>query len=244
MRTTQHRSKSLPRKLLTWGEENPKLAKAVNWYQVGLNLMPTKKLCPYQTEGCTAPCLVHQGRGAMASIINARMLRNWILENHPAMFSDTIHTELLNAKRRAEKKQLLLLARMNLTSDKIWYKDKLFKQWYDIEGIWFEEYTKIPIRYYKNKPDHMHLTFSRSESNMVDCWEALNHGVNVAVVMEKEDGTWPQSWMGYPTLDGDVSDERIDDPKGHWVLLKPKGTIKTDTTGMVVRKEEWNAKSA
>ena len=229
-----------PRKLLTWGEENPKLNKATRWYQVGLNLLPTKKLCPYQTEGCTTPCLVHQGRGRIDNVTKARAKRNWLLDHHPDLFNTMVHRELVNAKKRADKKHLPLLARMNLTSDKMWYRDPKFKSWYDIDGIWFEEYTKIPIRYYSNKPMNLHLTFSRSESNMADCYEALNHGVNVAVVMEKEDGEWPQSWMGYPTLDGDASDERVDDPKGHWVLLTPKGTMKNDTTGMVVRKGQWS----
>ena len=232
--------KSLPHKLLTWGEENPKLNKAKHWYQVGLNLIPDNLNCPYKTIGCSEPCLVHQGRGRMSNVFQARQYRNWLMLNKPDWFAKQIKKELINAKKRADKKYKLLLARMNLTSDRMWYKLKPFSDWYSIEGIWFEEYTKIPIRYYKNKPINMHLTFSRSESNMADCFEALNHGVNVAVVMEKEDGEWPQHWMGYPTLDGDISDVRIDDPKGHWVLLNPKGTMKHDTTGMVVRKETWN----
>lgn len=53
--------------------------------------------------------------------------------------------------------------------------------------------------------------------------------MNVAAVFHK----LPETWLGYPVMDGDDSDLRFLDPKGHIVGLKSKGQAKHDTSGFV-----------
>jgi hypothetical protein len=53
----------------------------------------------------------------------------------------------------------------------------------------------------------------------------------VAVVFDK----LPETYLGKPVIDGDVSDLRFLDPKGVIVGLKAKGKAKKDSSGFVVK---------
>jgi hypothetical protein len=49
-------------------------------------------------------------------------------------------------------------------------------------------------------------------------------------------GAFPQTWNGFPVIDGDAHDLRHLDPRGCVVALSPKGTrAKRDASGFVVR---------
>jgi hypothetical protein len=47
-------------------------------------------------------------------------------------------------------------------------------------------------------------------------------------------GKIPDSWEGFPTLDGDKNDLRFLDQKNSVVALKAKGKAKKDASGFVV----------
>ena len=100
----------------------------------------------------------------------------------------------------------------------------------------FYDYTKIPNPQRRTLSNY-HITFSKSENNLKDCLVALENGVNVAVVFEKE---LPKKYLGYEVVNGDETDLRFLDKKkrngtGVIVGLKAKGRAKLDATGFVVR---------
>ena len=76
-----------------------------------------------------------------------------------------------------------------------------------------------------------HVTFSRSETNEVDCLKALSVGINVAVVFRNK---LPKTWNGFDVIDGDETDARFLDRSGVVVGLTAKGKGKKDKTGFVV----------
>jgi hypothetical protein len=98
----------------------------------------------------------------------------------------------------------------------------------------FVDYTKNPLRFNRKLPDNYYLTFSRSEVNEADCLALLARGVNVAVIFA---GAFPESWHGFPVINGDLHDLRHLDPRGGYVVgLSPKGhKAKRDKRGFVVR---------
>jgi hypothetical protein len=99
--------------------------------------------------------------------------------------------------------------------------------------VQFVDYTKNPLRFNRSLPVNYDLTFSRSEVNEEHCKAVLATGRNVAVIFG--DGL-PETWNGYPVIDGDEHDLRHLDPKGVVVGLSPKGNkAKRSTNGFVVR---------
>ena len=78
------------------------------------------------------------------------------------------------------------------------------------------------------------MTFSRSEHNWNDCEKALSMGVNVAVVFGN-DSLKPETFKGYPVLDGDKTDIEMLKVSGFILALRAKGRAQKDTTGFVVR---------
>ncbi len=59
----------------------------------------------------------------------------------------------------------------------------------------------------------------------------LSNGINVAVVFKDK---LPAEFLGFPVIDGDISDTRFLDSQGVIVGLKAKGKAKQDTSGFVV----------
>jgi hypothetical protein len=86
-------------------------------------------------------------------------------------------------------------------------------------------------------PANYHLTFSRSESNEVECREVLLAGGNVAVVFRAR--PFPSRHLGFPVIDGDETDLRFLDPSGVVVGLSAKGSAKNDESGFVVDTSRW-----
>src|SRR5262249_55958 len=67
------------------------------------------------------------------------------------------------------------------------------------------------------------LTFSRTEANEAECFEALAHGVNVAVIFDTKRGrALPSTFYGMPVVDGDLTDLRYLDPRGVVIGLRAK----------------------
>jgi hypothetical protein len=97
----------------------------------------------------------------------------------------------------------------------------------------FVDYTKSPQRLAR-KPANLDLTLSYSVTNSAACIDALSNGHNVAMIFA---GGLPESFAGFPVIDGDIHDLRHLDPKGGYIVgLSPKGNkAKKDASGFVVR---------
>lgn len=180
--------------------------------------MSRAKLCPYSSDDCFKLCLVSAGRGIMAPVIESRARKTDYFLNDRKAFIDQLREEIKALVKRAKRKNLKLAIRLNGTSDILWEKlSTLIQEFPDVQ---FYDYTKIPIRY-RGKLANYHLTFSYSGDNWSDCVEALNAGVNVAVVFA---GDIPTVWRNRPVIDGTTHDARfLDNIQGGFVGLCTKG---------------------
>ena len=243
-------SVSRPRRLLTIGLESPKVGKGQEEFHV---LTAVLHLSPYDLAGagnvcasaspeCVALCLNTAGRGGMPGpyfgdmIHGARKARTrWYFEDR-AGFLDKLRGEIRMLERRAKRKGWKLAIRVNGTSDLPGLALALAEEFPHVQ---FYDYTKHP-QPWKRVRHNYHLTFSRSERNAREVLEALKNGVNVAVVFStRKSQPLPETFLGRPVVDGDVTDLRFLDPKGAdgkglIIGLRAKGKARKGTWGFVV----------
>lgn len=232
-------------------DDNAKAAKAAAFgYLNGIHyLAPAEvggvgNLCAHASAGCLALCLGwfsgHAAIGESNNVRDSRIAKTRrFMHERPAYMVDVVRSiEGLQVKAAARKVKLCI--RMNGSSDVPWESIKtasgrsLLEQF---PGVQFVDYTKSVKRALRHArgelPANYHLTFSRSETNHLECLWVLEAGGNVAVVSSL---ARPAMWHGFPTVDGDLSDLRHLDPRGHVVWLSPKGAkAKADKSGFVVR---------
>src|SRR5262245_8804254 len=235
--------------LFTRGTANAKTRKGLKRAGVDtliLHLAPAfeagvgRSVCTSSSIGCEGLCLYRSGR---ADILAPGQTTNAILERriertreywaNPAAFVDRLAYEIELAKRRAVKNGREFVVRVNGTSDLPKVAMELAARFPDVR---FYDYTKH-ARPWTRLLANYHLTFSRTEANDAACFDALAHGVNVAVIFDTKRGQeLPVSYYGVPVLDGDTDDLRYLDPVGVVIGLRAKGKrAKADATGMVVR---------
>jgi len=197
------------------------------------NMISKKTLCPFASEGCKAACLNTAGRGQLHMmqdgvhrVQDARALRTIWYERDRTSFMVQLEKEIAKFITYAKGKGLKPAIRLNGTSDILWERTGIISKFPKVQ---FYDYTKIPNR--KDLPNNYHLTFSAVEDNDVYSQQTLDAGTNVAAVFDE----LPDSWLGYPVLDGDKSDLRFLDAKNHVVGLIAKGSAKGDTSGFVKR---------
>jgi hypothetical protein len=201
-------------------------------------------LCAFASPGCIALCLGwfsgHAAIGESNNVRDSRIAKTRrFMHERPAYMVDVVRSiEGLQAKAVARKVRLCV--RMNGSSDVPWESIKTadgrsLLQLFD--GVQFVDYTKSVKRALRHArgemPANYHLTFSRSETNHLECLWVLQAGGNVAVVSSL---ARPALWHGFPTVDGDKHDLRHLDGRGVVVWLSPKGAkAKKDSSGFVVR---------
>jgi hypothetical protein len=125
--------------------------------------------------------------------------------------------------------------RLNLSSDIRW-EEVIPEVFYMFEHFTFYDYTKIPERLsegYKLPPNYS-LVFSRSEINEDIALDLLSKHQSVAVVFKKKDGKLPETWKGYPVVDGDLHDATFMHPPGTLIGLEAAYGAEKDTTGFAV----------
>lgn len=161
----------------------------------------------------------------MANATNARMRRTRLMWFDPKEFHRQLVEDLFALERRGFKQGKKTACRLNQYSDIAWEKREMLHLW----RIQFFDYTKIPYRYarFLAKEDdfaNYHLTFSLSENNAHIARGFLDQGGTVAAVYGTQR---PDTWHGFPVIDGDEHDLRFLDPPGVVVGLKAKGSMKS-----------------
>lgn len=202
-----------------------------------LYLAPAKtsgyQVCPSATEGCKASCLFTAGMGKFNNVQEARTKKTKMLFENREMFRATLLKEFAQFSKKCDKLGVKPAIRLNGTSD-IYWPDKFPELFSDFPSFVQYGYTKeekIMRKFMEGKcPSNYYLTFSRSETNWDFCKHVLDSGFTVAAVFKEV----PETYEGYKVFDGDNTDLRFLDPKGHIIGLKAKGKAKKDTTGFVV----------
>jgi len=203
-----------------------------------LYLAPAKisgyEVCPRRSVGCTDACLYTAGMGAFSNVQQARISKTKAFFEDRESFLSQLRADIRALAKKAKKLNMTPAIRLNGTSDIEWTRLGLMQEFTDIQ---FYDYTKVLNRLEKERPTNYHITFSKNESNDAECVSALKLGANVAVVFNTKKGAdLPESWNGYPVVDGDDTDLRFMDPKGGYVIgLRAKGKAKKDVSGFVVK---------
>jgi hypothetical protein len=200
-----------------------------------LYLAPAKisgyEVCPMRSAGCTAACLYTAGMGAFSNVQQARIKKTKMFFEQREEFFKLLHKDIKSLIAKAKKENLTPAIRLNGTSDINWVRFKIFEQYPEVQ---FYDYTKMLNHLTKDVANY-HITFSKNESNDVDCKIALERGYNVAVVFNTKKGlSLPPSWNNYPVYDGDDTDVRFYDPENHVIGLRAKGMAKKDNSGFVI----------
>src|SRR5262245_47950657 len=238
--------------LLTPDGYNPKLKKgrARGYATAILHLAPSDlsglNVCQFATPGCRAACLNTAGHGGIIKhgettneVQLARIARTNLFRFNRFMFNTLLVKAIETHIRRARKRGLIPVVRLNGTSDLPWERLRLNDGRTVLETfpeIQFYDYTKHARRAIGATmwalPANYHLTFSRAESNGDDVDAVLAAGGNVAVVFQK---ALPDVFLGRRVVNGDADDLRFLDPAGVVVGLKAKGRGRSDLSGFVVR---------
>jgi Gene product 88 len=247
-------------KLLADSSSNAKTAKNSDEYiSAIMNLAPADfsgyQTCPMATLGCKTACLATAGRNSMALDdfdINrnraAQIRKTHYFFQDREGFMNQLYSEIANIVKRANKLNKKVAIRLNGTSDIRWelYPVKGFANiMLAFPDVQFYDYTKLPNR--RNIPDNYYLIFSLAESNRDSAVNALNNGMNVAAVFSakpkgynryigtftKESEPLPDTYLGFPVVDGDKTDLRFTDERGVIVGLRVKGRAALDKTGFV-----------
>lgn len=191
-------------------------------------------ICPKASEGCTKSCLFTAGRGKFNNVKTARIQKTDFMLFDPIKFYKKLAAEIMYHSTLAFDKKIAF--RLNGTSDINHYKQ--LKRYANLDintlpnNVIFYEYTKSlnMAKSIKKEFSRVHITFSKSENNWDQCIEALKAGFNVAAVFNE----LPTYYAGFPVINGDLSDERFNDPKNVIVGLKAKGDAKKDNSGFVI----------
>lgn len=226
-------------------ESNPKIEKNMksDVHTLPHNFIPAKasgfQVCPQASQGCIAACLHTAGNPVyMPAKEKARLNRTLAFFKARKAYIALMAFEIESHYNKCLKLGVKAGVRPNTTSDISWesvyFEDG--KTLFDLfPNVSFYDYSKVTKRAVKHAkrllPSNYHITFSRSESNDSDCLDVLQAGGNVAVVFDK----LPDTWNGFPVIDGDLTDYRPSDDSGVVVGLKAKGDAKTDDSGFVVR---------
>lgn len=217
-------------------------------------------LCSHASVQCIALCLGHySGQAGMVSdleldtnpVRESRALKAKLFMTERGDYMNRLARDIVRLDAKAMREGLTLCVRLNGSTDIVWervsfaidaktakalhlpdYAGRVLTLPQLFPAIQFVEYTKNPTRLGK-APRNVDLTLSYSGDNAQACVDALLAGHNVAMVFH---GGLPESFAGFPVIDGDKHDLRHLDAKGGYIVgLTPKGRkAKKDTSGFVV----------
>lgn len=218
----------VPKELL--GFQNYKTIKGEKrgWKTYIMYLSPHKansrgvNLCPKASKGCAKACLFNSGNARFKKVTDARLNKTEYFLSDLQGYMLQLDKELTKNKNKHFKTgDRNFAVRLNGTTDfrfenlKVKDGKNIFELHPDVQ---FYDYTKIAKRLGKTLPKNYHLTFSRSEDNHEEVVEVLNNGGNVAVVFDK----LPETYLGFPVINGDNDDLRFLDEENVVVGLTYK----------------------
>lgn len=201
--------------------------------------------------------------GIRNDIQSARIRRTERFFEHRADFMVELVADIERAIRFAQRDGYTPVFRLNGTSDIRWESIPVIRKingalWSSypsimlaFPGVQFYDYTKLANR--KHVPTNYALTFSLADGNEAQAIAALDNGMNVAAVFRDKgtvarymtEGRYTIEQTGFnrfgalksgrraPVANGDDTDLRFLDPKGHVIALYAKGNAKKDTSGFV-----------
>lgn len=184
-------------------------------------------LCVGSSAACRQSCLVYSGHNTIDLYnVLVKTSRTEALSLEPEAFARML---VENVGRHVKPKRggngYEPFVRLNVFSDVPWELvfPGLFEMYSDAQ---FYDYTKVPGRV---TPANYDLTFSWSGVNQGYVEHELRGGRRIAVVFllpgtlhTRREKPLPASFMGYPVVDGDVSDVRPRDPSPGIVGLRWK----------------------
>lgn len=202
----------------------------------GLALLPhtfsgVANVCAF-SDSCAETCVAFSGNGSFSSTIRSRQAKTEFMIHNPYHFMVMLCDELATIHEYTESTALV---RLNTYSDIRW--ERIFPDFMpQLYSIGFYDYTKHPIssRPAESLPGNYLLTYSVSEKTTAqEITKAKAAGRNLAVVVSIRSGKtkegWrpiPSTWANMPTVDGDLTDDRANDPSGVVVILRRKHTMK------------------
>lgn len=232
--------------------DSPKAIKSIKYghlngihYMAPHSVAGVGNLCPNATEGCKALCLgMYSGQASMVkdlehgtnSVRDSRVAKAKLFMSERETYLRHLEKQISKLVAKAKKANLTPCVRLNGSTDiafeNMRYGQERLSLLDRFPDVQFIDYTKIVSRMAK-APKNLSLTLSRAENNEQECIKALANGHNVAIVFS---GALPETWEGFPVINGDLHDLRHLDPKGHVIGLTPKGNkAKRDQSGFVVR---------
>lgn len=221
-------------KLLTLNQIKMLKSSKKGYLSAILNLQPAYKYknnqtCPSATKGCKSACLQYCGRNRFDLALNARIRRTKLYYDDKTTFYEYLISDIEALIRKAKRENKLPSVRLNGLSDIPFENDTIIHNGISHSNIFelfkevqFIDYTKIPNRMMsKSIPDNYHLTYSYNEGTPKRLYKEIYRSTrfNMAVVFND---TLPDMFLGYPVIDGDLSDLRHLDKKGSIVGLKLK----------------------
>ena len=188
-----------------------------------LYLAPAKssgyEVCPGRTPECTRFCLNESGMNTMAQdvrgehINDSRITKTRLFFEDREFFMKWLIYEIEAAQRKADRMTYKFSVRLNNTSD-ISPEDFILDGKNILEifpTVNFYEYTKVANRIELMKQyQNYDVTFSYTGFNLTKCQEMLLNKIRVAVVFK----IVPETFWGYPVIDGDINDLRYRNDKG------------------------------
>jgi hypothetical protein len=228
-------------------DKNIKMQKGLSkGYLTGImHMMPSDlagygNVCPCASPECRKMCLNTAGTWVNSPAIqNARRVKTELYFKDRPQFMADLRKSIQALVRKAGREGLTPAVRINGTSDLPQVATQMAKEFPNVQ---FYDYTRIPQPWKRTLPNY-HLTFSRSENNDKDTMDALEHGVNAAVVFSVAKGEpLPKEWRGYPVINGDNHDLRfLDNLEGEGPFViglsgkgKARGKGKGTESGFVV----------
>lgn len=217
------------RPILSDDTENMKFAKSAKAgiRTLGLALAPHKtsggyNVCRYATV-CAEACVAHAGHGRWTKTKDARAMKTEFLAKDPSAFLTLIVDEI----DRVVEKHGEVAVRLNTFSDIPWENVApfLFERWGEV--VTFYDYTKWPLA---ERPNHEVYDLTRSaheRHSNDDIVGMLNEGSRVAVCLDiHRNQEIPETYLGFPCVDGDTHDARFTEDQGVVVVLRPKGSAR------------------
>jgi len=224
-------------------------AQAIN-YMAPADLSGGATLCPMAEEaGCKDACLNWSGNGRYNSVQQSRLNKALWFKADPESFMSALTNDISRFTHWCEKRDFVPVIRLNGTTDirfenvrpLVFFGLNIFEMH---PNTHFLDYTKLVNRTKRPLPKNYHLTWSYSEASNVyasKLHNVLKAGLNAAVVFS---GGLPDTFKGYPCINGDNHDLRLPwiDGKGVIVGLSPKGhKWKQFDNGFIIHNEKGAA---